>query len=233
MRFPGPLWPGRLLKRYKRFFADVKLADGRVVTAHCANPGSMKTCLQVGGKVWLSESHNPSRRLAFTWEIAETGGARIYVNPVAANRVVREALENGVVSELRGFDQLKTEVRYGSKSRVDFVLQRGESLCYVEVKNVTLTLGRGQAAFPDSVTARGARHLEELIRVRRQGARAVLLFCVSRSDARSVQAAREIDPTYAAGLERAARQGVEVLAYKCSVTQRGVWMKRRLEVVFP
>jgi sugar fermentation stimulation protein A len=152
------------------------------------------------------------------------------VNPQAANRVVGEALVRGGVAELQNFGTLKSEVRFGAHTRFDFVLERGPAQCFVEVKNVTLGLGNGRAAFPDSVTERGARHLQELIRVVEGGQRAVLLFCVSRSDARSAEPASDIDPNYARWLVRAHEAGVEVLAYKCRITQRGVWLDRPLPV---
>jgi sugar fermentation stimulation protein A len=231
MRFTPALIPGVLVSRYKRFLADVRLDSGELVTAHCANPGSMRTCLEVGGRVWLSRSANPRRRLPFTWEIAELGAVRVFVNPLCANRVVEEGLQSGVVEELRGFSNLTREVRTGGKNRIDFALDTQRGRCFVEVKNVTLTLGGGRAAFPDSVTERGARHLDELMRLHRQGHRAVLLFCVSRSDATSAEAATAIDPNYARALHRAARQGVEILAYKCSVTRQGVSLARRLPVL--
>lgn len=230
MKFPSPLVEGRLEQRYKRFFADVRLPDGRLVTAHCANPGSMKSCWAPRGRVWLSDSNDPRRKLRLTWELSETGSARIFVNPLAANRVVHEALTNGGVPELGGYTSLRREVRFGERTRFDFMLERGDARCFVEVKNVTLGLGHGRAAFPDSVTERGSRHLQELIRAVESGHRAVLLFCVSRSDALSTEPARDIDPNYANWLARAHEAGVEVLAYKCRITQRGVWLHRRLPV---
>jgi len=223
---------GRLERRYKRFFADVRLSDGSRVTAHCANPGSMKSCLIEQGRVWLSDSNDPRRKLRLTWELAEASGARIFVNPLAANRVVHEALARGGVPELGGYTSLRREVRFGANTRFDFVLEGDRARCYVEVKNVTLGLGHGRAAFPDSVTERGARHLQELIRVVESGQRAVLLFCVSRSDARSAEPAGDIDPNYARWLRRAHEAGVELLAYKCRITQRGVWLDRSLPVHF-
>jgi sugar fermentation stimulation protein A len=224
---------GRLVKRYKRFLADVRLADGTVVTAHCANPGSMKTCLEEGGKVWLSDSKNPARKLRHTWEIAEVGKARIYVNPLRANDVVAEALERGVVTQLLGYSQVRREVRFGESSRVDFVLEGKARRCFLEVKNVTLGLGEGRSAFPDSVSKRGARHLEELIREKRRGSRSVLLFCASRSDANSVEAAKDIDPGYASALTEAAAAGVEILAYKAKISLRGVSLFQELPVLLP
>lgn len=233
VRFASPLLEGRLVKRYKRFLADVRLGDGRIVTAHCANPGSMKTCLQDNGRVWLSEALDPRRKLAFTWEIAEVNGVRIFVNPLAANKVVREALERHTIVELGDYHEIKSEVRFGDKTRFDFALQSSHSRTYLEVKNVTLGLGGGRAAFPDSVTARGTRHLRELVLAAKQGLQAVLLFCVSRSDARSAEAAIDIDPEYAHWLARASASGVMVLAYKCKVTTRGVWLDRSLPVHLP
>jgi sugar fermentation stimulation protein A len=231
VRFSSPLIEGRLVRRYQRFFADVRLADGALVTAHCANPGSMKSCLVEHGRVWLSQSDNPARKLRFTWEIAEVRTARIFVNPLAANRLVREAIEGGVVRELAGYTTLKSETRFGSNTRFDFLLERDGERCYVEVKNMTLGLGAGRAAFPDSVTTRGQKHLAELIQAKRTGHRAVLLFCVARSDARSAEAAADIDPRYGAWLRRAHDAGVEIMAYKCRITQRGVWLTQALSVV--
>lgn len=221
---------GRLERRYQRFFADVRLADGSRVTAHCANPGSMKSCLIEQGRVWLSDSNDPRRKLRLTWELAEATGARVFVNPLSANRVVNEALAHGRVPELNGYSNIRREVRFGAHTRFDFMLERDDARCFVEVKNVTLGLGNGRAAFPDSTTERGARHLQELIRAVDGGQRAVLLFCVSRSDARSAEPAREIDPNYARWLVRAHEAGVEILAYKCRITQRGVWLGRSLPV---
>ena len=230
MKFPSPLVEGRLERRYKRFFADVRLSDGSLVTAHCANPGSMKSCLVEQGRVWLSDSNDPRRKLRLTWELAEASGARVFVNPLSANRVVHEALARGRVAELSGYTNLRREVRFGAHTRFDFLLEQGDSRCFVEVKNVTLGLGNGRAAFPDSVTERGTRHLSELINAVASGHRAVLLFCVSRSDARSAEPATDIDPTYARWLTRARAAGVEVLAYKCRINQRGVWLDRSLPV---
>lgn len=228
--FSSPLVRGRLVERYKRFFADVRLDGGELVTAHCPNPGSMKSCSIPGGIVWLSESPNPARKLKYTWEIAQAGRARVFVNPVRANDVVAHGLARGRVAELAAYPDISREVRHG-ESRIDFLLRAGERRCFVEVKNVTLGLGGGRAAFPDSVTERGRRHLEELEAIRKSGARAVLLFCVARSDAVSVEPAIDIDPLYTQALRRAVRRGVELLAYKARVTLRGVALEGRLPVV--
>ncbi len=228
MQFPELLC-GRLVKRYKRFFADVELDSGELVTAHCANPGSMKSILEPTPRCWLSRA-KPGRKLAYTWEVAEQGDTRIYVNPVGANRVVADALEGGVIEELLGYDIIQPEVPYGTGSRIDFLLTGSPGKAYVEVKNVTLGYGDGTVAFPDSVTERGTKHLLELAEVAREGHRAVLLFCVSRTDAKSVRAASEIDPTYAETLSRVAKEGVEVLAYNGPIAKTGFSLSSRVPV---
>jgi sugar fermentation stimulation protein A len=230
VRFPR-LLEGRLLGREKRFFAHVELADGTVVTSHCPNPGSMRGCARERARVWLSESDAPGRRLRFTWELVEAEkGALVCVNTGRANPVVAEGLAGGAVAELRGWGRTRREVRYGERSRVDFLLRRGSRLCYLEVKSVTLDLGGRVAGFPDSVTERGRRHLEELMAMSAAGHRAVLLFAVSRSGALSVRPADDIDPRYGETLRLAARSGVEVLAYATRLTTRGMTLSRPLPV---
>lgn len=212
MHYTEPLLEARFLRRYQRFLADFEL-EGRTVTAHCANPGSMLTCLEPGAKAWLSPQPNPARKLPFTWELVNVGGVFIQVNPLRANSLVAEAIGKHAIPSLAGYPTLRREVRYGESSRVDFLLQRGKQCCYVEVKSVTLSLGQGRAAFPDAVSKRASRHVDELIRMRQLGHRAVLLFAVSRSDATSVEPAAAIDPRYTIRLRQAASHGVEVLAY--------------------
>jgi sugar fermentation stimulation protein A len=221
---------GTLLKRYKRFLADVQLDSGEVVTAHCANPGSMKSVLEPLPRVWLSRAR-PDRKLAYTWEVAEQGDARIYVNPVGANKVVQAALERGVIPLLREYPVIQPEVKYGTGSRIDFLLTGAPGKAYVEVKNVTMSLGAGRAAFPDSVTTRGTKHLRELAEVARAGHLAVLVFCVSRTDAQSVEAAREIDPVYAETLFDVHQQGVVVLAYGGDIEKSGFRLNKELPVI--
>ena len=231
MKFDPPLLPVKFVRRYKRFFADIELDSGELVVAHCPNTGSMKTCLEPGSPAWVSPSDNPKRKLKFTWEIAQVGTAKIYVNPVAANAVVVEGIERGVVTELSGYSELKREVKYGQNSRIDVVLSSGKKRCYVEVKNVTLDVGGQRTTFPDSVSVRATKHVEELIRVKQSGDRAVLLFCVSRSNAISVGPADDIDPVYGEALRRAAKQGVELLAYRVSITPKRVLLKKSIPVI--
>lgn len=237
MRFATDLVEGKLLRRYQRFFADVELDDGSVVVAHCANTGSMKTCLEPGTRAWLTRARE-GRKLPFTWEVAEReteggtkrGPTRIYVNPAGANGLTAEGITEGVVAELTGYDSLRREVRYGTNSRIDLLLERGSERCYVEVKNVTLHLGAGRAAFPDAVTTRGTKHLEELMQVVREGHRAVAFFCVARTDCDRFEPAGEIDPLYAATLRRAVEAGVEVLAYGVSIDREQVRLSHPLPV---
>ncbi len=231
MQFERALVPGRLLRRYQRFFADVRLDDGAEVVAHCPNPGSMRTCLEEGGRVWLRPADDPKRRLRWTWELAEVGGARVVINTARANRVVEEALVAGAIPELAGHDRIEREATAGPGTRFDFALHAGRRRTWLEVKSATMDGGGGGVTlFPDSVTARGARHLAELAARRRRGARAVLLFCAARTGTRVVRPADDIDPAYGAALRAAARAGVEVLAYRCDVTLDGITLAARVDV---
>lgn len=227
MRFSSPLVRGRLLRRYKRFLADIELDGGEVVTAHCANPGSMLGLKDPGIAAWLSKSDNPNRKLAWSLEIVEVdagrGPALVGINTGHPNRLVEEAIAAGTVPELKGYASLRREVKYGKNSRIDILLSDdGRPDCYVEVKNVHLVREPGLAEFPDSVTARGAKHLDELAEMVRQGARATMFYLVQRGDTETVAIARDIDPAYGAALDRAREAGVEVLAYGCAITAEGI-----------
>lgn len=231
MNFTPPLVPGRLIKRYKRFLADVRLDDGALLTAHCPNTGSMKNCAQSGSRVWLQASSNPARKYPFTWELVETEpGELACIHSARANSLVVEALEQGCIPELSGYDSLHKEVRYGQeKSRIDLLLQCGEKRCYVEIKSVTLHVGTGLGLFPDAVSARGTRHLRELQRICEGGQRAVLFFCVQHSAIRRVAPAHAIDPEYADTLRAVMATGVEVLAYGVSISASALRINRRLD----
>lgn len=232
MQFEAALEQGRLLKRYKRFFADIESADGEVVVAHCPNTGSMLNCLQEGAPAWFVRNDDPKRKLKATLEILETPHGRLAcVNTGRANALVEEALNNGVITELAGFDRLRREVRYGEeKSRADFCLEFGAEQVFVEVKSVTLGFaGSDVAAFPDAVTERGTKHLRELTRLAQVGQRTVLLYCVNLTGIGAVRAASEIDPAYAAALLEAKAAGVEVLAYGVDIRPD----ESRIEVTHP
>lgn len=229
MRLPSPLFPGALIRRYKRFLADVQLADGTTVTAHCPNSGSMKGCNAPGSPVYLSRSDNPARKLSYTWELVCSDGFWAGINTGLPNRLAREGIENGTVAELQGYDRIRPEVPYGTRSRIDLLLEGEKGRCYVEVKNVTLVEGE-TALFPDAVTERGQKHLRELMEVVRQGDRGVIFFVVQRGDGVAVSPADAIDPEYGRLLRQAVACGVEALAYRALVTPEEIRLVERLPV---
>lgn len=236
MKFNPALEEGVLLQRYKRFLADVRLADGSIITLHCPNTGAMTHCADPGSRVWFSTSSNATRKYPNTWEIVETAaGHRIGINTGRANGLVREALDMGLIGSLEQYRTIQSEVRYGvENSRIDFHLSdsaAGEPDCYVEVKSVTLLLENGSGAFPDAVTARGIRHLRELIAMSRQGHRAMLLFCVQHSGIVHVRPADHIHPEYGALLRGAAAEGVEVLAMRARFEDDGIVLDRQIPVL--
>ncbi len=219
MKFPSLLIRGRLMKRYKRFLADVELESGEVITAHVANPGSMMGLKDAGMTVWLSPANNPKRKLQYSWELVAADGALVGINTAHPNGIVAEAIENGEVAALAGYDTLTREVKYGANSRIDMLLSGGgKPDCYVEVKNVTLMRGGGVAEFPDSVTARGTKHLQELVNMVAEGNRAVMFYLVQRTDCTAFRLAADIDPGYAAAFRLAEDAGVEILCYDCHIT---------------
>jgi len=229
LRLP-PLIPGTLVLRYKRFLADVALEDGSTITVHCPNSGSMKGCATPGSRVYISRSSNPDRKYPFTWELVEAEGFWAGINTGLPNYLVREAIENGTARELQGYDTIRPEVAYGERSRIDLLLESPGQRCYVEVKNVTL-VEDDRALFPDAVTIRGQKHLNELMRVVREGDRGVIFFTVQRGDGQSVSPADAIDPEYGRLLRLAMRNGVEALAYRAVVTPEEILLTDRLPVV--
>ncbi|MCZ6637518.1 MAG: DNA/RNA nuclease SfsA [Alphaproteobacteria bacterium] len=222
MKFAAPLLRGRLIRRYKRFLSDIELETGERITAHIANPGAMTGLAEPGLEVWLSRSDNPKRKLAFSWELVRVGRHLIGVNTSLPNRLVEEAINRGKISELAGYSSLRREVRYGKNSRIDFLLQGdGRPDCWLEIKNVNLkrtTL----AEFPDAVTARGTKHLHELMDVAAKGDRAVMLYVVQRRDCKAFSIATDIDPAYGAALTEARSKGVETLCYVCKIRRDGI-----------
>lgn len=223
MRFSQPLSEGVLERRYKRFLCDVTLADGTAVTAHCANPGAMLGLTAPGSRVWLSHHPGKGRKLEWSWELIEADDTLVGINTGHPNTLVREAIEAGAITELTGYDSLRREVKYGANSRVDLLLESPDKPpCYVEVKNVHLSREAGLAEFPDSVTARGRKHLEELAAMVAGGARAVMVYLVQRSDCARLRLAADIDPAYVAAYVEARRQGVEALCYTCRLSPEGI-----------
>lgn len=222
MRFATPLIRARLIRRYMRFLSDVELEDGRVVKAHCPNPGSMMGLKDEGLPVWLEGNDDPKKKLDWGWRLVELPDAFVGIDTGAANKVVAEALNAGL-DGLDGYDVIRPEVKYREKSRVDFLMSgEGRRDCYLEVKSVTLSRQAGLAEFPDSVTARGVKHLGDLAAMVAQGHRAVLLFLVQRTDCNRVTLAADLDPTYAAAFRAAVDNGVEVMCFGCAISPEGI-----------
>lgn len=234
MIFENALQKGRLIKRYKRFLADVELPDGEIVTAHCANSGSMLGCKEPGSPVYLSPNTNPKAKLDWRWEMVDVDGALVGINTSHPNRLAEEAIQADQIPELCGYGTLRREVKYGKNSRIDILLEdpgveAAASQCYVEVKNVTLRVG-DQAQFPDSVTARGTKHLLELMDMVSEGHRAVMLYLVQRGDCLSFAPAEDIDPTYANTLRKAVAAGVETLCYVCDLSETGIVVQKPMPI---
>jgi len=227
MQFPVELIPATLVKRYKRFLADVVLPSGETVTVHCANPGSMLGLSTVGARVWLSKSSNPNRKLAHSWELIEvdfgSGAELVGINTGHPNALAAEAIAAGRIPELAGYVSVRREVKYGKASRVDFLLEAPDRPpCYVEIKNVHMMRRPGLAEFPDAVTKRGAKHLRELSDMVAAGARAVMLYLVQIGSAERFALARDIDPGYGVAFDAACAAGVEAITYRCRVTCGGI-----------
>lgn len=220
--FPSPLIEGRLIKRRNRFLADVELSTGEIVTAHCPNTGSMKTCGGPGDLVYLLHSPSPTRKLAYTWELTKTPFGYVGVNTMRPNQLVAAAVRAGQIPELKGYETVRPEVAYGQGSRIDLLLEApGKPRCYVEIKNTTLLVG-DQVQFPDAVTKRGLKHLHELVQVVKAGDRAVMLFLVNRAEGMVFAPASAIDPDYSQALSFAAAHGVQVLAYRAEHSHLGI-----------
>ena len=242
MKFVSPLLTGRLVQRYKRFLCDVTLDSGEAITATCPNTGSMMGLTGPGSKVWLSTSDSPTRKYRHTWEMIENdigkGPTLVGINTNHPNALVTEAIEAGLIPELKGFSSLRREVKYGVNSRIDILLEGGEisgnvggtGTCYVEIKNVHLMRKAGLAEFPDSKTERGVKHLQELSNMVAGGHRAVMVYLVQRADAKTFTLASDIDPAYAAAFAKAKAAGVEMLAYRCKLTPDEISVEKRVEM---
>jgi sugar fermentation stimulation protein A len=236
MRFPAPLIPATLIKRYKRFLADVTLASGETITAHVANPGSMIGLATPGARVWLSKSDNPNRKLPYSWELIEVdfgaGLELVGVNTAHPNPLVGTALAAGAIPDLAGYGSVRREVKYGRNSRVDFLLEDAtRPPCYVEIKNVHLMRQTGLAEFPDAKTERGAKHLEELGDAAEAGSRSVMLYLIQIGSAERFSLARDIDPKYASAFQRARARGVEAIAWRCTITRNGIELAAPVPIV--
>jgi sugar fermentation stimulation protein A len=236
MRFPSPLVRGRLVQRYKRFLADVRLDSGEAITAACPNTGAMLGLNIPGATVWLSRSEAANRKYPHTWEMVEAdlgdGPTLVGINPLHPNRLVGEAIAAGGIKKLGGYESLRREVKYGEASRIDLLLEDSrKGRCYVEVKNVHLMRSAGRAEFPDSVTTRGAKHLRELAAMVAQGHRAVMVYLIQRADAESFSISGDLDPGYAEAFRAAHDAGVEALAYSCRLSPEEIAVDRAVRLV--
>ena len=233
MQLHQPLHAARLKKRYKRFLADVTFDNGETLTAHCPNPGGMIGLKEPGSRVWLSKSDNPKRKLAYTFELIETSGGLVGINTGHPNPIVTEAIQSGSIPELAGYETLRREVRYGERSRIDILLEDpAKGRCWVEVKNVHLKRdggpNPGAAEFPDAVTARGARHLDEMANQVRAGDRAMTVYLVQRMDCDRFCVASDIDPAYSDAFSRGMRAGVEAVCYDCAISTETITLRNSL-----
>ena len=236
MRFPSPLVPATLIRRYKRFLADVTLANGEEMTVHVANPGSMLGLTAPGARVWLSKSANAARKLPYSWELVEVdfgaGAELVGINTTNPNALVAEALAAGAIPDLAGYGSVCREVKYGWNSRIDFLLEGGgRPPCYLEIKNVHLMRRAGLAEFPDCVTARGAKHLDELAEMAAGGARAMMLFVIQIGSAKRFSLARDIDAVYGRAFDRARERGVVAAAWTCAISQADIEVIRPVPVL--
>jgi sugar fermentation stimulation protein A len=221
---------GILVKRYKRFFADVQL-DNKLVTAHCPNTGSMLGLLDEGNKVYLSESDNEKRKLKYTLEVIKLKSKHVGVNTHRTNRIVEKALNEKVFTFIKNIKEIRREVKYGENSKIDFLVTTSKEQAYIEVKNVTLARNKSVAEFPDAVTARGTKHLIELGKLKKKGIRSIMLYIVQRDDCESFQLAKDIDPTYAENLDKAMKRGVEVFCYDCKFSSKDILINQEIKFI--
>jgi sugar fermentation stimulation protein A len=222
------LIPGILIKRYKRFLADVRVNGGKIITAHCPNTGSMKGCCEPGRPVYLSFHDNPRRKLKYTWELIEMPTSLVGVNTLVPNRLVFESVKAGMVPELAGYDNVAREVKISARSRIDLAMTaESRDPCYVEIKNCTL-VENGVAMFPDAVTSRGLKHIDELQTLVDSGCRCAMFYFIQRMDADVFKPADNIDPEYGRGLRRAVKGGLEILAYDVAINLNGIKLKRKI-----
>tara|TARA_B100000963_G_C22573700_1_gene647339 strand:- start:264 stop:965 length:702 start_codon:yes stop_codon:yes gene_type:complete len=231
MNFKNKLISGLLLKRYKRFFVDIKI-NNQIVTAHCPNTGSMRGLLNKNNKVWLSESNNPNRKLKYTLEIIQDNKSKVGVNTHFANKIVLHALENKLINEFSNIVEIKPETKFGKNTRFDFLVTDNKEKTFIEVKNVTLSRKAGLAEFPDSVTARGLKHIDELIKARKENYKIFIVYLVQRDDCRTFTIAKDIDPDYAKALRKAVKNNLNILCYDCKFSSKGIKLNKRIKIIF-
>ena len=232
MDFENELIPGVLIKRYKRFFADIKL-ENKIIIAHCPNPGSMFKLLEKGNRVWITESNNKNRKLKYTLQIIEVGNTKFCINTHITNKIVHESLEEKLVENLNGYNFIRPEKKFGTNTRFDFLLNdtKNDKKAFLEVKSVTLSRKKGHAEFPDSVTSRGKKHLENLMLANKQGYESYLMFLIQIENCRSFGIASDIDPEYSRVFQDALKKNIKVLCYDCKFFNKGIKINNKIKIL--
>ena len=230
MNFENKLISGHFIKRYKRFFVDIKI-NKQIVTAHCPNTGSMYGLLKKGNKVWISKSNNPKRKLKYTLEIIEDNKSKVGVNTHSTNKIIHHALKNNYITEFKNSSQIKTEVNFGPNTRFDFLIIKKNSKAFIEVKNVTLSRKNKLAEFPDAITKRGLKHIHELLNAGKKNYKIFLIYLVQRDDCESLSIAEDIDPNYANALNKALKDKLKVLCYDCKFLSKGIKLNKQIKFI--
>ena len=229
MNFRNKLIPGVLLKRYKRFFVDIKIKN-QIITAHCPNTGSMSGLLNKGNMVWVSKSDNPNRKLRYTLEIIENDKSKVGVNTHSANKIILHALENNLIDEFKNFSEIIPETKFGSNTRFDFLVFNKKEKAFIEVKNVTLSRKKEIAEFPDAITSRGLKHINELVKASKKNYKIFILYLIQRDDCKSFKIAKDIDPAYAAALTKAVKKKLNILCYDCKFSTKGIKLNNKINL---
>ena len=230
MNFDNKLIPGLLIKRYKRFFVDVRV-NNQILTVHCPNTGSMHGLLDQGNKVWISKSNNPKRKLKYTLEIIEVKKTKVGINTHSTNKIVHDALQNNLIKEFSGNVDIKPETKFGANTRFDFLVSSKKYQSFIEVKNVTLSRKRNLAEFPDAETSRGLKHIGELIKASKKKFKVYILFVIQRNDCNSFSIAKDIDPNYANALSKAVKNNLKILCYDCKFSPKGIKLNRQIKFI--
>ena len=231
MNFENKLIPGLFIKRYKRFFVDVKI-NNKIITAHCPNTGSMYGLLNKGNKVWISKSNNPNRKLKYTLEIIEDNKSKVGINTLFTNKIVLHALQNNLIKEFKGVSEIKPETKFGKNTRFDFLITDKKNKSFIEVKNVTLSRKKSLAEFPDAVTTRGLKHINELENAGKKNYKIFIIFLIQRNDCEVFTIAKDIDPDYAKALKLAVKNKLNILCYDCKFSSKGIKLNKQIKINF-
>ena len=229
MNFKNKLISGLLIKRYKRFFVDIKIKN-QIITAHCPNTGSMIGLLNKGNKVWISKSNNPNRKLKYTLEIIESGKSKVGVNTLSSNKIVHHALKNNLIHEFKDLSEIQPEIKFGKNSRFDFLVFKKKEKSFIEVKNVTLSRKDKVAEFPDAITTRGLKHINELVKASKKNYKIYILYLIQRDDCKSFTIASDIDPFYASALKKAVKKKLKILCYDCKFSLKGIKLNNKINL---